>query len=541
MAHDDTQYADGPSLMWSRFVPYASAFSAKSLAEAENYSGTGLAGGNCFAALSAADSIFASDDDGDGIANDQELRDRTDGSDSGSLKATLRSPVYAMWNSFLKTTNIAEIVNPTQHDIAAYVSLHALDGALLHQRVVPVAAFGQFDLIVNDLPGFIRDSYGLLKIEFSGVLDGRMSYYRQGQGGDEFEFAYSIPFSNPLLGKSAVAFNTFQPSTNPAEAANYVANWLTIVNLSEQTKAFTVFSFNAAGAALRSLTVEIPGFGRIDVDGGHGFAGAQVVGFHQIIPADSEAAYQAQLIRYGGNARPGENATEYFFAYPLLARAGASVPQEVFISASAEGEENWLELVNTSTKTSRIEIQFNAKSGSAIRVEELTLKPHEQRHLPASQILEEAGEKEGTVVIRTRAASPVIAQSMFYYRNEKGSISTMFGLQAREALGELSSGSYNLFLGMENRLRIANTSDAAVDVAVQVSGAQNSAGLGLTIPARGCAIIPIAQDHFAAATQESYGLVTVESSAPNALISELLRVRKIGARVDFISATALRP
>ena len=55
----------------------------------------------------------------------------------------------------------------------------------------------------------------------------------------------------------------------------------------------------------------------------------------------------------------------------------------------------------------------------------------------------------------------------------------MFGDRAKEALGERISGSYNLFLGADNELRLANASSlpASVLVTVVSPAGRTSAGI----------------------------------------------------------------
>ena len=400
--------------------------------------------------------------------------------------------MYALWNSFLDTTNILELVNPTDQELVLDVKLYSLEGELAYRQQLTVEASRQFDLIVNDLPGFVKDSYGFVRIDFTGVLDGRASYYRSGMDRESFEFAYSVPFLNPTYGKTAVSFNTYQPSRNLDQAEDVVANWLTLVNLSSQPEAFAVNSFDGEGRVLRTKTITVPGFGRVDIDGGHGFAGRSVVGFHEVVPADPAAPYQAQLVRYGSNAAAEELPTNYSFAFPLIARAGNGQSMNLFVSANSDGEENWVELTNTRTSKVRVSLHYASAEGKAIRVDEVELQPHQQQHFNASAVLRDNGAFAGVVNIDAAAANAVVAQSMFYQRDEKdGGILAMYGAQAQEALGERIVGSYNLFLGMENWLKLANPTALAVDVVVKVSSPERTSEVRVRVPANSLVDLPI--------------------------------------------------
>ena len=534
MSHDPASYGAGPSLMWPSFVLYTSGFSQTSLEQAAGRIGVDSPGGSCFP-MAPADALFASDGDGDGRTDADETREGTDPFDAGSFRAELSSPFFALWNSFLNTINIAEIGNPGAEAVSAKVTLFSLDGRVLAQRTITVPARGQFDLIVNDLPGFVRDSYGLLKIEFTGTLSGRMSYYRNSAYGRSFEFAYNISFSNGSLGRTEVAFNTYQPSKDSAEANNEVANWLSLVNLSADPKDFAVYSFDAQGQAIRSQVLTVPGWGRTDIDGGHGFAGPYKSGFHEIIPADPASAYQALLVRYGADAPAGVAAASYSFAYPLLGRAGTGRPLHFFVS-SGKGQENWLEMTNTATGRANAVLQLSAHDGNIFYESEVKLHAHEQRHVDLSAALAAAGEEEAFLAVYPAEPNSISAETMFYNREEiRGRITSVYGVQGQDNERTLAWGSYNLFLGMENRLRVANPGDSSADVLVEASGFAGEARQMLNIPARSFLVLPLRSGQAFALAGESYGLVSVNSRNGVPLVSELTREREVEDEVDFIS------
>jgi hypothetical protein len=228
--------------------------------------------------------------------------------------------------------NILELTNGNNADIAVKVSFYSILGNLLDQKNVVVRANNQFDLIINDLRNFVADSYGIVKLEFEGNLDGRMSYYRQSSDKTGFDFAYSIPLTDATFGTTAVSFNTFQPSTKLSEVNNLVANWLSIVNLDEVPRTFSVFTYNTTGTLIMRREIEVPSFGRGDIDGGHGVAGPNVVGYHKIIPVTATSEYIAQITRYGGDSPAGHAYSKFKFAVPLSSKLGQSDPIYVPIS-----------------------------------------------------------------------------------------------------------------------------------------------------------------------------------------------------------------
>ena len=84
---------------------------------------------------------------------------------------------------------------------------------------------------MHDIPGFTRDSYGKVCSSATnanpGDLDGRMIYYKPRDAEiSTFQFAFAMPFTNGISGAQFIMFNTFQPSLNPSDSENLVANWI---------------------------------------------------------------------------------------------------------------------------------------------------------------------------------------------------------------------------------------------------------------------------------------------------------------------------
>lgn len=473
------------------------------------------------------------DSDGDGVADDVETTDGTNPNDPGSYLTHLQSPVYVLWNSYLAMTNILELVNPSDSTRAVTVSLLSLSGDLLSQRSISVGASGQYDLILNDLPGFLENSYGLVKLEFSGVLEGRIFFYQSGSNGT-YNFAYGVPFTNSLYGNSAVSFNTYQPSTNPQELDDTVANWLSIVNLASSYKSFTVNTYNAAGTRIAQRRVTVAPLGRTDIDGGHEIVGAYEVGLHKILPDNETAPYLAQLTRYGINSTAGS----YQFAFPLLARAGNG--ERVHLPLSRQfGEDNWVEVVNTKNASVPVTISFRDKNGSQVFVQTVTLPPFAQRHFYATAYLPSG--QIGSARITPDTSNSIIAQSMFYFRNSTGSMLSMYGSQARESIGTDLNGSYNLYLNMDNWLKISNTTNSSVTVTVTVNNPSDSGGSRtFTLGAFQSNNIALHSDQTLNALVDSYGFVEVSASRSNSIMSELLRRKTASGLTDFAAPTAVR-
>ncbi|MCB0324663.1 MAG: hypothetical protein KDD69_13870 [Bdellovibrionales bacterium] len=530
MQHDSEQYPDGRSLMWPTYLTDPFGYSLRSAAEAEEHAGIGRVGGDCFEPFVSA---LADDADGDGTTDDAERLAGSDEFDAGSYPQQLRSPVYALWNSFLGMTNILELVNRASTPKDVSLQLLDLDGTVLHQQHVLLAAEEQTDVIVNDLPNFRKDAYGLLVVRFEGEIDGRMSFYRAAADGVATEFAFSVALRNPQYGKTAVAFNTYQPSKAVLDQQHSVLNWLTLVNLHHTTELFKIISYDVSGRVIRSVVQAIAPGGRVDIDGGHQFAGPSVVGLHQILPINPDVPYLAQLIRYGA----GEDG--YRFAFPLVARAGTGRPVVIPIGTH-NGQDTWIELVNVLHRPVRVEAVFLSDDGTLLEQQSVILKAHEQRHFDAASLLRAAGIQGGYVSLSSDRPEALIAQGMNYYRGRDERISAMYGSQAMEPLSVELAGSYNLFLGMENWLTVLNTASVPTTATVLVRRHSSISEITVKLPANGAARIPIFATAALNAAPGTYGLLTVRAELPGSLAAELLRLRDSSQQVDLAMPTAVR-
>jgi len=487
----------------------------------------------------------AGDSDGDGVTDAQEATDGTNAGDPGSYKVTLESPVFAFWTGFLEITNILELVNIDSSTISVRISLYDINGDLGSQITGNIPALGQRDWIINDMAGYEEGVYGLLKIEYcGGNLDGRTSYYRDTTGvtsgvGD-YDFVYSIPLSNPLYGDTAVSFNSFQPSENAAEAENLVANWLTVVNLASTSKDFTVRRYTLQGAALDPDEFTVSARGRRDREGGHVNPGTSNVGLHYIEPADDDAPYLAFITRYGYNAPPDEQPSAYDFAFPLNAKAGNGETLVVPLTTTV-GAQNWLELINTTNAPTDVHVEFYRNDGTRILPEVPDLGSHAQEHVDVNRWLGDS--QTGFARIVPDDPTSIIAQSMVYIRDSStGSINAMYGSQAREALSSDLYGSYNLFLEMNNWLKLLNPTAADVNVTLTVNSSGGSNVSSVPVPARGSRDLNLRDSTTYGTDADTYGVVEINLSQPGDIMVELLRIRTDATTggVDFAAPTEVR-
>lgn len=459
---------------------------------------------------------------------------------SCEAKQLFASPNYTLWNSFLNMINILELTNSTANPIPVKISFFSILGELAHERTIVVPATNQFDVIINDFPGFVKDSYGVVKLEFTGNLDGRMSFYRPTTGLTSYDYAYSIPLADANFGTTAVSFNTFQPSQKASELNNLVANWLSIVNLDSATQKYSVFTYDMSGKLILRRELEIPSFGRADVDGGHDLAGPNVVGYHKVIPYNVTAEYIAQITRFGGNAAAGFAPSAYKFAFPLSAKLGASDPIYVPIS-NKFGESNWIEVVNILDQTVQAAVNYYSIDGRLLESADAYIPANAQIHFNASVQL--ASGDTGYAVVVPSTPYSIVAQSMGYLKEQgTGSVTSVYGSQARRAVPCVQSGAYNLYLNMQNWLLVANTTNDTIKAVVKFTGPNLASQKSLTLAPRASVYLPIHGNTEIGAKTDTYGLIAVypEDSSLR-LFSEVMRLKyKADGSPDFSMPVPVR-
>ncbi len=480
------------------------------------------------------------DTDGDGISDSQELLDSTDTNDKGSYVDHLGVPIHALWNGFLGVTNIAELVNPGDSAVSVRISLLGIDGKETVNFVKTIQPFSQRDIIVNDLPGFKADSYGLLKFEYcGGKLDGRISYYRS-LGPDRYDFAYSIPFAAPNFGDAAVTFNTFQPSLSFEDQATPVANWLSVVNLSLSTKRFTIRRYLAGGEFVDERELQIPGGERRDIEAGHVVPGPRFYGLVEILPLDKNAPYLSQLVRIG-SAVGSDGGINYPYAFPFKLRSGSSKLQLVPITTTLDSQ-SWLEVVNPSEFSTEVSVEFYLSSGEFRGIEKLSLTGHSQSHLSVNNHL--GKDAVGYAKLQPIAGSLVFATGMVYSINDlTGKIRNVYGSQSAEAVPATRlAGSFNLFLGMSNWLKVINPGDQPVTIKILTNTADGIHENKVVVPGGNSRDFGLHEAKAFGTSSQTLGVFQITSASAVNLFTELIRVRPdaTDGGVNFIFPTTVR-
>lgn len=467
------------------------------------------------------------------VTRDFAVRPRTStvppGAYAGVIRPRAAADTYLPWNGFLSMINIAELVNRSGTKQSVQLTIYDSNGDSVDAITVQIPAGGQRDIILNDMAGFVPDSYGVVTLDFSdNTIESRMSFYRNSSSGAEYDFAYSVPALSPLTGNSIVGFNTFQPSRNSLELNSVVANWLSITNLSPNaSKTFSVKRYDEAGTLLSAQTISVAPFSRMDLDGGHFALGANRVGLNEIVPNDSSAPYLAQLTRYGEKLDDQGQFAGYSFAFPLFATSPTGNTITLPIS-NGGGAQNWVELLNASNQSVTATVRFFDATGNLVEtLSGLTLAAHSQSHINASIRL--ASQASGSVAISSNRSNALHAQSMYYFYEPSGRIASMYGTAKLFTASSTQVGSYNLFLGMANWLKIINTSNSSQVASIAVESTGGTKIKSYTIPKHASLDIALHDTATFNTAPNTYGSVTVNGSN---LFPEILRIRP-GSTSDF--------
>ena len=433
---------------------------------------------------------------------------------------------FSLWNSFLNMWNILEVINNTAFDQEVTVNTFDITGVLINTQTFTIQPGIQQDLLVHDFLGVTPNSYGLMTID--GAITGRMVYYRPlNPQGTDFDFAFAIPLnSNPSTGTTGVGYNTFEPSNAP------VSNWLSLVNLEDEAKVITVNRFSQQGVLLDERQFNLPARTRIDVDGGHQFPGRFNVGFLEIVPQDGDAQYIAQLIRYGIQTNGLID-----FAFPLLSKS----PSNVKITAPANtvnNSDNWLEVINPNDFPINVDISFFNSAGQLNTINSETIGPKAQIHY---YINAQIGNNEiGSVDIFSN--SEMLTNSMVYEGITGGQpLQTMYGLQAVQRTPNVFNNSFNMFLNMQNILRINNLSDQDVAFTVELTSVFPQAPGSIntfSISPRFSGDLDLSDFGTFGTAPNTYGSITITTTNQDALQAYVLRRHNgTNGQLDFAAPT----
>ncbi len=373
---------------------------------------------------------------------------------------------YGLWNSYLSMINIAELQNTSSSAVTAQVNIFSNAGSLVSSNFVSVPANGQTDVILNELGGFTANSYGIVQI--SSNVSGRVLFYKTQNGAfTDFEFANSIPFSPATNGTSYASFNTFQPSFNIGDSNNLVANWLSLVNLETSSASFLVSKYLQDGSLYSQESFTLGGRSRVDIEGGHNFPGKNRIGLIEITPSISSTDYTAQLTRYGYSS----NGSNFDFSLPLIARAGRN--NGVLPLGDSALNQNWIEIINVGSSSTTATLKIYSQSGAQLLNTSFSLSAKSQTHVDASSYIPSGS--IGYAEVTMTGSNQFLGQSMTYFRDPiYNAITSISGGQNQLASSSATNGSYNLFLTMNNELKIHNTSSSTAVFNIQLNNLGNT-------------------------------------------------------------------
>ena len=446
-----------------------------------------------------------------------------------SLALLRDTALYGTWNTNLGMLDVLELANHTDAEFPVQVTLSGPSGQVLTQISIALAPGGQQDLLLNQL-GLPADAYGSVKVDaFGKRLDGRVFMYAPATGANEFDFAVPSPLSLPLRGTSYVNSNTLSPGRQGDSIT--VQEWLALVNLESVDRGFTITTYNQEGSVIKQFSTVLPALSRMDFEIRLGeLPGAALV---KITPENGEMTYLAELFRYG-NAGAGDR----LFSASFSAKAPAAWNVLYAPLSTGGNADNWLEIVNSSADSADLLVDFIDQGGTTVASQHVSLPPYAQSHLYVNGALP-AG-STGTARI-TPAAGSVIAQSMFYFVHpQRGALTSAYGSSAREGSAFELHNSYNLFLGMQNWLKLMNTTAETQTVTVRLtlpSGTETRTSRSLA--PYGALDLGLHELQNYGMRADTYGTATVEAAESGAVFSELLRLAPAAdGSVGFAASTA---
>ncbi|MCB0322303.1 MAG: fibronectin type III domain-containing protein [Bdellovibrionales bacterium] len=468
---------------------------------------------------------LAPDTDNDGVHDGQEVMDGSDPVDAGSVQERLATKVCSEWNGFFGMYNYKEHVNLSGSTRTVEIRLYGIDGVALGSDSFRVEPGAQFDYPVHQLEGFAANAYGRvcsIHDGREGDMDGRMVHYLPDPLHGGYQFAFSMPQANGKTGKQFVPFNTFQPSLDPADQENLVANWIQLTSLNDTASQGRLIFYGMDGRPIGDSEGEVltlaPGE-RVD-RAAHVF-GANHIGLVEWRPLKPHTQFLFRNVRYLYD-NPG-TINSFDTAFQITALKGSGRLLTVVLDTRSAS--SVLEVMNTSEHTTDAMIRVFRADGTEVAAYDFrgteALPAKSSRHLIMDEVL--GADQTGIATIQGSSRSSIAAIAMQYARNERASVHYMYGLQAVEPRGSVLRGSWNSYLSQESTLVLSNPTDQLQTITLTVaysSGARTLEGMERTIPPKG--FVEIGLNEFI--DDDQYGVVTVQAD-PNRIVGWALRSR----------------
>jgi len=119
----------------------------------------------------------------------------------------------------------------------------------------------------------------------------------------------------------------------------------------------------------------------------------------------------------------------------------------------------------------------------------------------------------------------------------------MYGSQAREPVQAPLYGTYNLYLGMYDWLKVMNISDTTLSGSLYVyTAGSGTHEVSVSIAPRASVDLGLHEFDVYGTTANSYGVIEIAPSGSNKIFGELLRLKpgEISGAVDFAAPTEVR-
>ena len=458
------------------------------------------------------------DTDGDGVTDGQEISQSTNPLDAGSFVSELNTTVCSEWNGFLGGMwNIMEHMNLSNRKLKVSTTLYRLDGMAAETRAFYINPGNEVDLSVHDLPSRLTNSVGLICSTYNGSpgdLDGRMTYYKHtDRSHEEVEFAFAMPFNNPLSGTQYVSFNTYQPSLLAEDSDNIVVNWLQLSNVSKQMERGNLYFYDMRGKQVRKESLSVKSGQRVDYPA-H-VIGRSQVGLVEWVPENISAQFMLRNVRYLYNNSTGEEHFDTAFQLEGTKGSGESIiaPVDTRVGTAV------VEMSNTSSNKIKLVFGIHSADGKAQVTKSISLAPKASMHIIVNDLLDDS---LAMVALHSDRLNSLAATVMQYGREENGGIRYMYGIPVRQALGTAVKGSYNTFLHQGCSLYIASSSSSRQVVtlsAVSYDATQVITGFKQSIPGNGVVDFDLCAHDQA----DRYGVVTIQGEKNNTLYATVVR------------------
>lgn len=466
-----------------------------------------------------------SDSDGDGIVDIQEIAQGSNPNDPDSSLRAVASEYCHDWNGYnSKLTQIAEYRNAGSASIGLKLELRTSEGVLKSTNFLTLLPAEQHDIIVNQLGGFLENSYGTLCASILsgpvGALDTTYVTYELSE--TSFNYAFAVPYAVSRSGLQFLGYNHIFPTLNASELNNPRYGFVQISNEEQTSKSGDLVFYDPEGTEVRRTAVTIPPLGRIDV--ATHTVGINTVGLIKWQPEDMGAIFRVILSRY------------YFNSVDKL-MAAASIPAKIGNGAEA------VTAFDTTSKLSVIELSNTTNSPVLVPVSiyvggvlqnpqgsvttTVTVKPLGTTHVVLNEYVANG---IGNVQIDPAVASSIIAEYFEYGLNNNQTLKMVTNTAMKVPVGTALRGSYNNFLG-GCTLKLANSVSTDETVALTMkryTGESISVASPRTVPANGLLEVDICSND----TQSAYGELLVVPTNVERVVGEVVR-KNVGGGGEF--------